>query len=335
MKIAFYELEDWEKPLIAQNFPNDEITYSNEHLDANSLPSKNDHEAISIFVNSKIDKAVLDSFPNLKLITSRSTGYDHIDLETCKQRGIAVAFVPGYGDNTVAEYTFGLILNLTRKIYQAINQVKENGSFNLLGLRGIDLKEKTLGVIGVGRIGREVIKIAKGFEMNVQAFSPHPDENLARQLGFKNTSLDNLLASSDIITLHCPYTPQTHHIINRDNLKLARKGSYIVNTARGGLIETAALVWALEEKILAGAALDVLEEEGEIKNGMNFMLTTKPNEEELRAMVADHILMKMPNVLITPHNAFNSSEALVRILTTTIENIKTFQKGEPDNLVPQ
>ncbi|MGB9608757.1 MAG: NAD(P)-dependent oxidoreductase, partial [Minisyncoccia bacterium] len=207
MKIGFFELENWEEKIISENLTSHEIYFSNEKIEDELLPEKNDFDIISIFVNSRINSTVLNHFPNLKCIATRSTGYDHIDIEECKKRGITVLFVPGYGDNTVAEFAFGLILNLIRKIYQAIDQIKEVESFDLNGLRGIDLKGKTIGIIGTGRIGREAIKIARGFDMQVLAYDPYPNQDFANQLNYKYVSLEELLANSDIISIHCPYLP--------------------------------------------------------------------------------------------------------------------------------
>ncbi len=331
MKIGFFEIEGWEEEFLLKQFPDQELSFSTEKIDSQNLPAT-DFDAISVFVESKLDKDTLAAFPNLKFVATRSTGYDHIDLAVCKERGIVVSFVPGYGDNTVAEYAFGLILNLTRKLYDAIAQIKEKESFSLLSLRGIDLKGRTIGVIGAGRIGQEIIKIAKGFGMNVLAVNPHQDAELARKLGFTYSSLEDLLRNSDIITIHCPYIDSTHHLINQQNINLIKKGAYLVNTARGAIVETQALVQALEKGILAGAGLDVLEEENFVKDEFNFLSSVKTKEEDLKTILYDHVLMKMPNVLITPHNAFDTKEALQRILDTTVENIKGFISHNPINL---
>lgn len=335
MKIGFFELEGWEKPAIESQLAGHELFLTTDKITAMEMPRLTDFEMISVFVNSRIDASVLEVFPNLKYIVTRSTGYDHIDLAECKKRGIAVSFVPGYGDNTVAEFAFGLMLNLTRKIYQGIDQIKETGSFALTGLRGVDLSGKTLGVIGTGRIGKKMIKICKAFDMNVIASDPFPDEKAAAELGFTYVSLEDLLRQSDMITLHCLYTPQTHHLINKDNIKLIKKGSYLINTARGPLVETEAITWAITQGILAGAAMDVLEEEGETKDELLHLSMGHPKEEELRTIIMNHAMMKMPNVLITPHNAFNSQEALVRILNIALGNIVSFMKGETANSVPE
>ncbi len=333
MKIGFFELEGWEEEIIKKNLSNDELFFSKEKIDQNSLAFQKDCEGISIFVNSKINAEVLQNFPKLKFITTRSTGYDHIDLKACSEKNIVVAYVPGYGDNTVAEFAFGLILNLTRKIYHAIDQIKEHGSFSLEGMRGIDLKGKTLGVIGTGRIGKEVIKIAKGFSMNIIAHDIYPDFKYAQEMNYSYLDLNGLLKNSDIITIHTPYLPQTHHLINKQNINFIKRGAYLINTARGPIVETEALVEALKQGILMGAGLDVLEEEGEVKDELNFLAKNHPREQTLKNMLYNHILMEIPNVLITPHNAFNTQEALERILRTTIDNIKSFKNNAPINLV--
>ncbi len=335
MKIAFFGLEGWEEEIIKKYLPEDEIHLSKNNLDENNIPEETDFEIISVFINSAITEKVLNSFPNLKFITTRSTGFDHIDLEACKKRNVTVSYVPGYGDNTVAEFTFGLLLSLTRKIYQAIDQIKESGSFGLSGLRGIDIKGKTIGVVGTGRIGREVIKIAKGFSMNIIAYDPYPNEAFQKEIAFEYVSFENLLKNSDIITLHCPHTPQTHHLINKGNINLIKKDAYLINTARGGLIETEALIEALNNGILSGAGLDAIEEEGTIKKDIHFLEEPHKDKEKLKTVLYDHMLMKMPSVLMTPHNAFNSQEALKRILNTTLDNIKAFEDDTPVNIVPE
>lgn len=334
MKIGFFELEGWEESLIRETFPNDELFLSKEKLTANQAAEHLELEVISAFINSPMTADLIATLPHLKFITTRSTGFDHIDIAACKARQIAVSYVPGYGENTVAEFTFGLMVNLTRKMYESIDQVKERGSFALGGLRGMDLKDKILGVVGTGRIGKEIIRISKGFQMQVIAFDPYPNAQLAQELGFQYATLEDVLSEADIVTLHCPYSAQTHHLINKNNIGLMKPTAYLINTARGGIVETDALVKALAARRIAGAGLDVLEEEGEIKEELASLSDAHPSPESLRTIVENHVLMKMPNVLVTPHNAFNSKEALGRILTTTLENIKGFQTKKLINLVP-
>jgi len=335
MRIAFFEGEAWEEPVVRENFPDDEIAFFAGQLNDEALPSRRDFDAISIFVGSRITAATLAVFPNLKFITTRSTGFDHIDLDACKARGVATAYVPGYGDNTVAEFAFGLILNLTRKIYQGINQIKETGSFSLEGLRGFDIKGKTIGIVGTGRIGREAIAIAKGFGMNVLAYDVFPNASLASTLDFKYVPLAELLGNSDIVSLHCPLTKENEHLMNAETIRQMKKGAYLINTARGGLVETAALVEALHDGTLAGVGMDVFEEEGGTENEFGFVKNSAATREALSTILENDILMKMPNVLMTPHNAFNSKEALARILQTTIDNIKGFAEGKQVNLIPR
>ncbi|MBI2278464.1 MAG: hydroxyacid dehydrogenase [Candidatus Brennerbacteria bacterium] len=335
-KVAFFEIEDWEEAQVRAALPDAELFFYRRKLDETTPPPRLDFDAAVIFIDSRITLKTLDGFANLRFIATRSTGYDHIDLAACRARNVAVSYVPGYGDHTVAEFAFGLILNLTRKIYCAIDQIKETGTFSLDGLRGADLKGKTIGIVGTGRIGREMVKIAKGFGMNVLAFDQYPNETFSSTQGFSYATFEYLLRHSDIVSLHCPLTPQTRHLVNSGNIKFFKRGAYLINTARGGLVETEALVRALQEGVLAGAGLDVIEEEGETKDELGFLTKEpRPNREDMKTMLENHILMRMPNALVTPHLAFNSQEALERILSTTIENLKGFISGRPVNLVSQ
>jgi len=334
MRIGFFELEGWEEGAIRKGLSGHDLFVSRKRIDDANLPERKDFNVISVFIDSRVTPKVIEALPELKLVTTRSTGYEHLDLAALAKRGVAAAYVPGYGDNTVAEFAFGLLLNLTRKMYQGIDQIKETGSFSSEGLRGVDIKGKTIGIVGTGRIGREMIRIAAGFGMRVVAADPHPDGKFAKEAGFEYVPLEKLLARSDIISIHCPFTKETRHLINAGNVGLIKKGAYLVNTARGGIVETAALIQGLQSGILRGAALDVLEEEKEVKEELEF-LSKDIGEEELRIMLQNLALMKMPNVLITPHNAFNSEEAMQRILQTTIENIGSFAAGKPVNLVRQ
>ncbi len=341
-------MEQWEQDYVKQQLPGVELVFSDQKLNKDNLEifrsAQNDNaDVISVFVGSKIDADVLAALPNLKLLTTRSTGFDHIDFEPLKQKNIKTGYVPGYGDNTVAEFAFGLLLNLSRKMYQAIDRIKETENFNYEGLRGFDLKGKTIGIVGTGRIGQYAIKIAKGFGMNVIAFDAFPNEKLAQDLDFKYFSFDDLLAQADVIDFHVPYIApsagsgqaSTHHMINMDNIGKIKKGAILINTARGAIVETDALVKALKDGILGGAGLDVLEEEGIIQDESAFLLYGHPEEHNLKAALEDHILMKMDNVLITPHTAFNTVEAIQRILDTDIENIKEFiQNGNTKFSIP-
>lgn len=296
----------------------------------NAIKAKNS-DVLVVFVDSCVDKEVLDKMPNLNHIVTMSTGYDHIDINECKRRKISVSNVPHYGENTVAEHTFGLILSISRKIPVAVERTKKD-DFSLEGLEGFDLRGKTLGVIGPGSIGQRVIKIAKGFEMEVIAFAKTKDFKLSRELGFKYVDFDNLLRNSDIITIHVPLLPSTRGMINMSNIKKIKKGCFIINAARGEIIDTTALLYGLEKKIISGAALDVLEGEEDIKDEMQ-MFSEEFNKEDMKIFMENHRLLKEKNVIVTPHMAFFTREAIHRILDTTIENILSFKKGRIVNRV--
>ncbi|MFZ5875461.1 MAG: NAD(P)-dependent oxidoreductase [Nitrospirota bacterium] len=302
-----------------------------DEADRIELTKVDDAQILSVFIYSDLDAVLLGRLPALKMIATRSTGYDHVDTEFCRRRGIVVSHVPTYGANTVAEHAFALILSLSRKIYQARSRTLQ-GDFSFRGLQGFDLMGKTLGVIGTGRIGRHVIRIAKGFQMQVIAHDARPDQDLSTLLGFEYTSIEDLLRRADVISLHCPLTPGSKHLIGKRAFEAMKPGVLVINTARGALIDTDALLWALEEKIVGGAGLDVLEEEEAIREERE-LLSKRFDEERLRSVVRNHILLKRDDVLITPHIAFNSREAVERILTTTMDNISGFLEGTSRNRV--
>lgn len=334
MKTAFFEISEQEKKdYFSQNLTGHEVEFFEQALDENFLPDHTDFEAISVFVGSKINQTAIDAFPNLKLIAVRATGFDNVDVEYAKSKNIAVCNVPAYGSNTVAEFTFGLILSLSRKIPQASNRLKLSGEFSFEGFRGFDLNGKTLGVIGTGKIGSNVIKIAKGFNMEVLAFDPHQNEELSKTLGFRYITLEELLKNSDIVTIHVPLMEQTHHLLNKDNIPLMKKGSLLINTSRGGIIDTDALAKALLQQHLGGAGLDVLEEEGDLKEEIELLIQDKFPPEDYKKIIEDHILIHLPNVIITPHMAFYTKEAEFSIMETTVKNINSALSGTPENLV--
>jgi len=308
------------------------VSFYLEHLELSNINLAQGCDIISVFTVSQLKKEVLDKLADLKLIAIRATGFDNIDVEEAEKRKIVACNVPTYGENTVAEHTFGLILNLSRKIYQSIQSVREKG-FIPDGLRGFDLKEKTLGIIGTGHIGSHVARIAKGFEMNILAYDVNRDKKLTKNLGIKYVSLEDLLKNSDIITLHVPYNKHTHHLISLGNINLIKRGTYLINTSRGGVVETSALVKALHDGILAGAGLDVMEGEHELGEERELLAKAITEKIDFKTMLQNHILMEHDNVIITPHNAFNSKEALERILQTTVENIKAFIAKKPINIV--
>jgi D-lactate dehydrogenase len=226
-----------------------------------------------------------------------------------------------------------LLLALSRRIYDSYKRIETSGSFSQDGLRGFDLKGKTLGVVGTGHIGLHMIKMAKGFDLDILAYDPFPKQGQDQALGFQYVSLEELLRRSDIISFHAPYNEHTHHLLNKGNIQTLKKGVFVINTARGGLIQTDALVEGLESGVVAGAGLDVLEEEGHMGEEIELLALRHPNEERVRTLLANHYFIRHPRVIVTPHVAFNTQEAIERILKTTCENINAYISGQVRNQV--
>ncbi|MCM2339451.1 MAG: phosphoglycerate dehydrogenase [Burkholderiales bacterium] len=316
MKIAFFYKSEEVKKILENRLLEHEIVFFEEKLTIENVNKVKDFEAISIFVDSEINKNIIDNLPNLKFIATRSTGFDHIDCEYASRKGIKVSNVPVYGSSTVAEFTFALLLNLSRKINEANKQLKEGGNFEIdPNLEGFDLDGKILGVIGTGKIGKNVIRIAKAFNMKVLAYDVCHDDVFAKENDFLYKTFEEVITNSDVITLHAPCTKDNHHLINKESILKMKRGVYIINTARGELIDLEALLFGIDEGIVGGVGLDVIEGERNFKKGDKLSLFNKKN------------------VVITPHVAFYSREAVERIANTTIENIKAFISGNPTNLV--
>lgn len=327
INIAFFETKKWEEKYLRKKLQkiNANLLFCPEMLDKKTIKKYKNIDIASVFIYSKINKDIISQLPKLKYIATMSTGFDHIDLKACQKRNIKVSNVPYYGENTVAEHTFALILSISRKIPQSINVVR-SGGFSPKGLMGFDLKNKTIGIIGTGHIGEHVARIAQGFEMKILAYDIKKNVDLIKQYNVKYVSLNKLLKSSDIISLHVPYNKHTHHLINKNNIKLFKKTAYIINTSRGALIDTKALLRALSNNKLAGAGLDVLEEEGFIKEEKELLSSNNIINSNLKTALRNHVLIEDKRIIITPHNAFNSQEALERILGTTADNIKAFMR---------
>lgn len=323
MKISFFEITKEEKGKLMEEFTGHDCNFFEVKLTAYTAHLAKDSEMVSVFVNSMVTKDVIEAIPNLKFISTRSTGFDHIDTAFAKSKNIKVSNVPSYGSRTVAEFTFALILELSRKVHLANKHMKDKVNCDISDLRGFDLCGKTLGVVGTGKIGKNVVKIAKGFDMKVVAFDAFPDLNFAKENGFEYATLMDLLSQSDIVSLHTPYNKDTHHFINMESIKDFKSGSYLINTARGEIVETKALMYGLEEKIIAGAGLDVLEEERRLKENM----------DDTENLHEDRKLINMPNVIVTPHVAFSSNEAEAEILRVTVDNILSFINNSPKNIV--
>ena len=330
-RVVFFDVEPWEEAYLKSALPGLNVEFTVEKLTGENASNYQDVKIISTFIYSEISKEIIDKLPNLKFITTRSMGFDHIDVAYCKEKGIVVSNVPTYGSYTVAEHTFALILAITRKLLPAVEKAKK-GDFTPTGLEGFDLHGKTLGVVGAGHIGGNVAKIGLAFGMNVLIFSRHSDPELEK-LGVKFVDLDTLLSSSDVITLHVPYTKETEHMINMGNIEKIKKGAVLINTARGALVETQAILQALEKGILYGAGLDVLEEECDLREEKELLTEEFFKRCDLKTDLLNHVLLTRDDVIITPHNAFNSKEALEQINETTIANVKSFLSGNPQNTV--
>lgn len=334
MKIAFFEVPKEEKIFFLEAFKDTDVSFFEEKLDENSAIKAKDTEIVSIFINSVVSKDIIDLLPNLKFITTRSTGFEHIDLEHCVTKGIKVSNVPAYGSHTVAEFTFSLILNLSRNVINANNHLRDSMDFNFYSsLQGFDLQGKTLGVVGTGKIGKNVMRIAKGFGMNVLAYDLYPDLAFAKENNFEYKNMEEVLSNSDILTLHTPYTKESHHLINKENISKMKKGIFVINTARGALIDTEALIWGIHEGIIAGAGLDVLEGERDLKIKNEIIGSGNFEKIDYKGIVENHILIDMPEIIVTPHIAFYSKEAEGEIIKTTVENVKGFIENNPINLI--
>ena len=345
-RIAFIETESDEQEWLARELGESELRFA-----AALAEDLGDPEIVSVFLNSPIDAAFLDRNASVALVTTRSTTFDHINLAECARRGVVVCNVPSYGDHTVAEHTFALILGLARRLREAMDSARQP-TFSYENVRGTDLHGKTFGVVGAGHVGQHVIRMANAFDMEVIVDDVERRPELARDLNFRYVEFDELLAQSDIISLHAALTPATYHLFNRETFAKCRRGLLLVNTARGRLIDTEALREALDSGIVGGVGLDVLEEERVMRRETSQIIRDQiverlhasfaPRElrppdsarvQELQTLMQTHKLLERPNVLFTPHIAFNSVEAVERILQVTVENIRAFAAGAPINVL--
>ncbi len=350
MKIYFFESNQSDEVALRQLITQDadlnaqhvETVFISEPLTVATVSKAVDADVVSTFVHSVVDTSVLSQLPKTKLITTRSTGFDNIDLIKAKELGITVCNVPAYGSRTVAEYAFSLILGLSRKTFSATLQIKNRHDFSMAGFEGFNLQGKTLGIIGTGRIGLNVAKLGRGFDMKILGFDAFPNVAVATEIGFTYVDFDTLLSSSDVISIHVPYMKSTHHMLNDAVFSKMKKGMVLVNTSRGEVIDTEALIRALDAKIVAAAGLDVIEGERDLAD--EWMLVGQKNApagadiadthiKAYKTLLEDHILIDRPEVFITPHIAFFSVEAKHEILQTTISNISGFTKNIPVNTV--
>ena len=331
MKIALFETDTWEQSWFTNLGTRHSLTCTAEPLRPENVNNHSDVEIISTFIYSHLDQTVLERLPMLKMIATRSTGTDHIDIDYCHRRGIVVSNVPRYGERTVAEHVLALLLATSRHLIDAVDRTRK-GDFSLVGLRGFDLCDKTLGLIGVGNIGSHVAKIARGFDMNVVACDLKPDATLAETLGFRYAPMEEVLSQSDAISLHVAGGDATRNLISTSEFAAMKSGAILINTARGSVVDVNALLQALASGKVAAAALDVIPEEPTIREEAELLSSIFTQRHGLDRLLADHVLLRMRNVIITPHNAFNTREAIGRILETTLKNIEAFAADHPENV---
>ena len=320
-KIAFfgakpYDIASFDKVNEKYNY---DIKYFKGHLNPNNVVLTQDADAVCIFVNDTADAVVIDAMADngVKLLALRCAGFNNVDLEAAKGK-LPVVRVPAYSPYAVAEYSLALMLSLNRKIHRAYWRTRD-GNFSLNGLMGFDMHGKTVGIIGTGKIAKILIRILKGLGMHILAYDVYPDYKFAEEEGITYTTLDELYKNSDIISLHCPLTEQTRYIINDDSIAKMKDGVMIINTGRGQLIHTNALIEGLKEKKISAAGLDVYEEEGDYFY-----------EDKSDKIIDDDVLARLlsfNNVIVTSHQAFFTKEAMHNIAETTLQNIEDFRQN--------
>ncbi|MDA3616203.1 2-hydroxyacid dehydrogenase [Polluticaenibacter yanchengensis] len=320
MKIAFFSSQPYDKVFFDKYNRNFQLEYYETALDKNIVNVLNNTEVVCVFVNDKLNGEVIELLheKGVKIIALRCAGFNNVDLETAKRLNIAVCRVPAYSPEAVAEHTMAMLLTINRKTHKAYNRVREQ-NFSLNGLLGFNLHGKTIGVIGTGKIGKAFMNIVKGFGCNILAYDLFPDKALIDQ-GINYVSLETLLKQSDIISLHCPLTPQNHYMINAEALLQMKNGVTIINTSRGGLIHTIDVIEALKSKKVGALCIDVYEQEEK--------LFFKDLSENIIEDDTIQRLMSFPNVLITAHQAFFTEEALSEIAQVTLDSIGKISNGK-------
>ncbi len=328
MKIVYVRPTDSEKEVVIAALSEHQVQFA-DNFDELTHEALADVEVISVFVDTAVDASVIDRCPNLRLIAARSVGFDNIDIVTARERNITVCRVPQYGSQTVAEFAFALRFALSRKVTPAQTAMRlEKKLVNPLPFEGFDLGGKTLGVIGTGKIGQRVCAIAHSFGMNVIASDANPNDVVAKW-GVQYVPLETLMAQSGIVTLHIPSLPTTYHMINAAMISLMKPTAYLINTSRGEIVDSQALVEALQHNVIAGAGLDVLEGE------RNLAIDESQDTEEQKSLrTRNRTLLDMPQVIVTPHIGFNTREAKSEIIQCTISNINAFGNGTPTNCIP-
>ena len=323
MRVAFFGSRSFERPVFESANPlhGHTLTFFEAGLDLSTVALARGHDAVCIFVNDQADAAVLQELKNagVRLVALRSAGFNNVDIAEAQRLGMPVVRVPEYSPYAVAEHAMCLILALNRKIHRAYARVREL-NFSLEGLIGFDLHGATVGVIGTGRIGTAMVRILHGFGAQILTYDPYPNERLVERYGVRYVALPELYAASSVITLHCPLTPETYHLIDTDAFAQMRPDAILIKTGRGALINSRALITALKAGRIGGAGLDVYEEE----EGVFFHdLSQRVLHDDVLAR-----LLTFPNVLITSHQGFLTREALSNIAATTLANITAYEKGD-------
>ena len=335
MKIVYFDVESYEEEFL-KNANMDKYDYYLVNDSLNDLaPIKQEYadaDVISVFTTSRVNKKVLEQFKNLKLIALRSVGFNHIDLEYCREHNISVVNSPNYGNITVAEFALALLLDVCRKVTVSYSEYK-NSRVSPSNLIGTELNGKTVGIVGLGAIGSAFAQIAYGLSMNIIAFDKYEKDEMKEKFGVKYVDFETLLRESDFISIHAPLTKDNYHMFNESAFKKMKNSAILINTARGEHIETQALYNAIVSKEIAGAGLDVLESEETISDPDYLVDISRLNESTLKQTILNTRLQQLPNVIITPHIAYNTKEAINRILETVMSNIDSFAQGVVDNNV--
>lgn len=326
MIISFFDITDEERISFAFLPSEHSFLYNKDSLTAKNAVLVSETEILYVRSFSLVTADILRYLPKLRFIATRSTGFDNIDIEYCKQHNIVVSNVPSYATIAVAEHTFGLLLSLAHNITSCVEESR-TGHYKV-GPQGFDIFGKTIGIVGLGNIGMKVAVIAKGFGMRILVCTKHPEVKRSKIKGVMFVSLQSLFIESDIVTFHVPLTDETHHMLNMKNIPFLKKGCILLNTSRGEVIETKAIDWALQKGLLSGAGLDVLEEEQALK-----VYELTPSSVHSEVVMLNRKFMTDKRVLVTPHNAYQTKEALNTILRISAENIAAFLKGKPINRV--
>lgn len=321
--ISFYDTKPYDRDVMqaAEAAACMEFRFHDFRLTTETAATAAGSHAVCVFVNDKLDRACLEKLADVgvKHVALRCAGFNQVDLVAARELGMAVTRVPAYSPHAVAEHTLALLLSLNRKIHRAYNRVREF-NFSLAGLVGFDLYGKTVGIVGTGKIGRCTAEIFRGFGCEVLAYDPFPQQEWALAHRVRYRELETILPEVDILSLHLPLTPQTYHLLDERTFSLMKQGAYLVNTSRGKLVDTTALIQALKVQHLGGVALDVYEEE----EGIFFedhSAIGLPGDDELSR------LLSFPNVLVTSHQAFLTNEALHEIARVTTENLRRSESG--------